>query len=171
MIGYLVDYSGLSSPDLGACCKPHSIKGNEGYRLFHLHQYPSAGGCHEVIINGLVRGFSRAKQNAEQCAPLFICGTLLEDNTTVKYRWYAKKDYIGVSPINWDLTCLGDRWLLCCIIAKDGAADLVAAVPMSRFDHLLSSTQQRNDAPLDLQIDRQTSRLDSLIAAAQNRHK
>lgn len=140
MICYLIDYSDLFSPDLGARCKPHSIKSNEGHQLFSRHHYPSVSGCHEVIINGLVRGFSRAKQNAEQYAPLFICGTLLEDNTPVKYRWYAKKDYIGVPPINWDLTCLGDRWLLCCVIAKDRAADLVCAVPMNRLSQPVTPT-------------------------------
>ena len=97
--------------------------------------------------------------------------SVLQSNTGVKYRWYAKKDYIGVSPINWDLTCLGDRWLLCCVIAKDSAADLVCAVPMNRLSQPVTPTLQSKNTPLDLETNRQVPKLDSIIADAKSRHK
>lgn len=170
IVGYVIAHSNLASPHLRTSLKSCSIKGTEGHRLFQLHQYPSSGGCYEVTITGLVRGYSRRKQDVEQYDPLFVCASMA-DGTLLKMRYYPKADYIGVHPAKWDLTYWGEQWLLCCIIAKDGAADLICAVPMNKFGCMPTLTQQGSHFLHELQIEHKTSNLDSIIADVRSRHK
>lgn len=170
IIGYMIEYSDLSSPELTASIRPYGIKSIDGHKLFNDHRYPSAGGCYTVTITGLVRGFSRRKHTPEQYSPLFICA-IEDDNTPIKMRYYPKSEYIGIPPAKWNLTYWGDHWLLCCIIAKDGAADLVCSLPLSRLCQSARNTPQCDDEHLDLHIDKQLPSLDTMIADAKNRYK
>lgn len=110
----------------------HRFKSNEGYELFSSHYYPQEGGCFEVIVSGLVYGLGRVNNNPERNVPLFVCGKL-KDKTPLKFRWYPRKDFIGVPPSDKNISYEG-KWMLGCAIAKDGAADLVCAVPLCWLD-------------------------------------
>lgn len=146
------------------------FKSKEGYELFSSHHYPREGGCFEVIVSGLVYGLGRGNNGPERNVPLFVCGEL-KDNTPLKFRWYPRQDFIGVHPNDKNISFEG-KWLLGGVIAKDGAADLVCAVPLCWFDRA-EAAMLDVDSKLDLddeiptaQIHGKKSSLDSMITAA-----
>lgn len=109
------------------------LKNRDGYALFQSCNYPAKGGCFVVTIKGLIWGLQRDKSHVERNCPLFVCGEL-QDGTAIKARWYSKKEYMGIAPTAEVFTCWKGTWLIGCVIAKDGAADLVCAVPLPRSD-------------------------------------
>ncbi len=111
------------------------LRNRDGHALFESCNYPANGGCYEVTIKGLIWGLQREKSHAERNCPLFICGEL-KNGTSIKARWYARKEYMGIAPTAEMFSCWKGTWLIGCVIAKDGAADLVCAVPVPKFDHL-----------------------------------
>lgn len=112
--------------------KPFRFKSEDGYGLFSSHQYPQEGGCFEVNVSGLVYGTGREHNGPEKNIPLFVCGKL-KDKTPLKFRWYPKREFIGIPPGDKNVSFEG-IWMLGCVIAKDGAADLVSAVPLCWLD-------------------------------------
>ena len=149
------------------------IKSKEGHELFSNHYYPQEGGCFEVIVSGLVYGMGRETSSPEQNMPLFVCGKL-EDKTPLKFRWYPRKDFIGVYPNDKNISFEG-KWLLGCVIAKDGAADLICAVPLCWLDRaeaamldLDSELVLDYEIPIT-QIQGKKSSLDSLIVMAERK--
>ena len=128
----------------------HRLTSNEGYELFSNHYYPQEGGCFEVIISGLVYGSGRENNSPERNAPVFVCGKL-KDKTPLKFRWYPRKDFIGVSPNDKRISYEG-KWWLGCTIAKDRAADLICAVPLCWLERA-EVAMLDTDTDLDLDLE------------------
>ena len=145
--------------------KPLGIKSAEGYALFSSHQYPSAAGCFEVTLEARIWGFSRSKTTPDHDIPLFICG-VLKDHTPIKFRWYPKQPFIGIYPSDHTLACWGTSWLMGCVIAKDGAANLVCAVPLRGINQPKPLLSDIETEILATENERETSSVNELIAAA-----
>ena len=129
------------------------FKNSEGYEQFLNSDYPTEGGCYQVHITGRVRGLQSNKTNAEQSTHTFICGEL-EDNTRVKFRWINQKKIIGIKPTDEEVTYWGPNWLIGCIISKDGAADVVCAVPLAGIGDIDPSRyDKRIDAIIEGEIE------------------
>lgn len=161
MLGFVINRTTIQHYNYETAMKPLRFKSRWGKRLFHSHQYPTTGDCYEVHISDLVRGLQNKKVNPDHDTPIFVCGKL-NDGTPVKFRWYPKKDFIGISPNDERFGSGEGPWLLCCIISKDGAADLVCAVPLSvigKNEYLLPKKEGI------AQSKKYTSSLDSKIAA------
>ena len=163
------------------------FKNSEGYEQFLNSDYPTEGGCYQVHITGRVRGLQSNKTNAEQSTHTFICGEL-EDNTRVKFRWINQKKIIGIKPTDEEVTYWGPNWLIGCIISKDGAADVVCAVPLagigdidpSRYDKRIDAIIEGEieaellaleDESLDFENGDRIPSLDDMIAAANRRKR
>lgn len=164
-----------------------SFKNSEGYEQFLNSDYPTEGGCYQVHITGRVRGLQSNKTNAEQSTHTFICGEL-EDNTRVKFRWINQKKIIGIKPNDEEVTYWGPNWLIGSIISKDGAADVVCAVPLagigdidpSRYDKRIDAIIEGEieaellaleDESLDFENGDRIPSLDDMIAAANRRKR
>ena len=151
------------------------LKSKEGYELFSSHNYPQKGGCYEVIVSGLVYGIGGENNGPERTVPLFVCGKH-KDKIPLKFRWYPRQDFIGVSPNDRNISFEG-KWLLGCVIAKDGAADLVCAVPLCWLDRAetamleLNSELGLDDEISNAQIQGKKPGLDSMINAANKKQK
>lgn len=177
--------------DLFEESKSLSFKSEEGYEMFCNHDYPLEGGCYGVYITGRVRGLQSNKTNAEQSSHTFICGEL-EDNTRVKFRWINKKQIIGIKPNDYEVTYWGPNWLIGCIMSKDGAADVVCAVPLNGIDRidaflidmaidakieaeieaeLLALENEEGDEYLNLENENKKPSLDDLITVANRRQR
>lgn len=147
--------------DLFEESKSLSFKSEEGYEMFCNHDYPLEGGCYGVYITGRVRGLQSNKTNAEQSSHTFICGEL-EDNTRVKFRWINKKQIIGIKPNDYEVTYWGPNWLIGCIISKDGATDLVCAVPLCGIDRIDSF---RFNMRIEAEIEAELKAMEKIIEA------
>ena len=85
----------------------------------------------------------------------------MRDNTRLKFRWINKKKIIGIQPNDYEVTYWGPNWLIGCIISKDGAADLVCAVPLcgigginpSRFDKKIDADIEAELQAIEDEID------------------
>lgn len=135
MLGFVFDRIDKPKYDSWETMKPFSMKSEEGRELFFDCQYPPESGGYEVSIIGLVWGLGRENNNPDESTPIFVCGEL-KDETSVKFRWYPKKHFLGVPPYIGAPARWGDSWLLCCVTAKDGAADLIGALPLRGLDKL-----------------------------------
>lgn len=146
------------------------FKSKEGYELFSSHHYPREGGCYEVIVSGLVYGLGRGSNGPEKNVPFFVCGKL-KDKTPLKFRWYPRQEFIGVPPNDKNISFAG-KWMLCCVTAKDGAADLVCAVPTCWLEQAeaamldMDSELDLDDGISNAQIQGKKPGLDSMINAA-----
>ena len=87
---------------------------------FHDFSYPKEAGCMVVILEKLIYGNSKGL--------LFVLG-FDQDGQPVKFRFYAKKDFLGMNP-NSSRAVKGSRWLMHYKQTKDGAMELSAALPL-----------------------------------------
>lgn len=142
-----------------------SIKSREGHELFSSHQYPIVGGGYEVELEGFVWGIQNKKTNPDYSAPIFVFGMLM-DKTLVKFRWYYQKSIIGASPLVDEFSSKGSKWIMGCVISKDGAADLVSAVPLAGLKQIDYSDLDVGDLFQIPQPEGKTSNLDRMIAKA-----
>ena len=176
MLDYLISQTAVRPIENGIKMRPHRFESRWGKRIFRSHRYPAEGGCYEVHIIDLVRGLQSKKVTPDHSVPIFVCGQL-DDATLVKFRWYPKKDFIGIRPYEEGFGSGEEPWLLGCIISEDGAADLVCAVPSHMNNQTqLSSLDIENELDLNLdgifqihQIEGKKSSLDSMIAKASSK--
>lgn len=147
--------------------KPLRFKSKDGYTLFSSHNYPQEGGCFEVNISGLIYGTGRENNSPEKNVPLFVCGEL-KDKTPVKFRWYPREDFFGIPPCNRNVSFEGD-WLLGGVVAKDGAVNLVFAVPLRGIEQVKPFALDIEAEILAIENERETFSVDELIAAANRR--
>lgn len=144
--------------------KPFSFKSKEGHALFSGYNYPQEGGCFEVNVSGLVYGTGRNNIGPEKNVPLFICGQL-KDKTPIKFRWYPREDFLGIPPCAENISFEGD-WLLGGVIAKDGAANLVFAIPLRGIEEKKPQVLDIEAEILAIENEGERSSVDELIAAA-----
>ncbi len=170
MIRYVMDRA--ISNQLTSAIEKRTLRfaSKSDYQKFHSHQYPSSGDCYEVSVDCIVRGTERGTSGPDQDIPLFICGETA-DGALVKFRWYTKKKLIGVPPSDKTLARWGNSWLLGCILSKDGAADLVCAMPLQGLAHT-DSLPQKDEKELSIRdTEKKAPSLDALIASAHKKHK
>lgn len=110
-----------------------------------MYEYPNEEGSHLVELQALAWGKGRA--------PVQFIFAETESGALIKFRYYAKKEFVG-SPIkDSPFAQYGTRWLLTGKWALDGAMDLAAAFPLSAV----------------VPDKKHTNSLDELIAAAKSR--
>lgn len=118
---------------------------------FSAYSYPGEAGSCYLVLDALVYG--RGRQPA-----LFVLGHA-QDGTLIKLRWYPKKGFVGISPRSSIHAYRGSIWSVGYTVAKDGALDLIAAIPIDCPLTPALPQQYRVDNPS----------LDSIISNAQNR--
>ena len=173
MLGFVIDQIIEPQYAYEATMKPLRFKSRLGKNLFDCHKFPQESGCYNVYVNNLVRGLQNKKETPDYSAPIFVCGKM-EDGTPVKFRWYPQKDYIGIKPIDKRFGYGEEPWLLCGILSKDGAVDLVCAVPLCDRNKTQSSIldmdfdlhSDLNDVLQTSQSERIKPSLDSMITKA-----
>jgi len=144
MLDYLFSQTAVRPIENGIKMRIHRFESRWGRRVFRSHRYPTEGGCYEVYILDLVRGLQNKKVTPDHSVPIFVCGQL-DDASLVKFRWYPKKDFIGIRPYEEGFGSGEEPWLLGCIISEDGAADLVCAVPKNGLTQTQSSVSDMDD--------------------------
>lgn len=115
--------------------KPKPYRRAKASENLDQYKYPTQSGCTTVALKGFA--FSRGKASSNQSftntkAAIFVFGQTADDK--IKLRWYPKKDYIGITPTDEEYAHLNSRWIMAYKIANDGAADLIAAVPLVFFE-------------------------------------
>ena len=100
-------------------------------KICRYHQYPNIArfnypedeqGTELIILKGLVYGQGRT--------PVIFILAERKDGQLLKYRFYPKKDYIGIMLPHSAWTFLGARWLVTWRRANDGSAELCASLPL-----------------------------------------
>ena len=86
------------------------------------YQYPLEEGCYVVKLLALVWGKTRNPM-------YFVMGQTLEGEC-LKFRFYQKKEFVGVQVRQSYYALLDSQWLLAGRKAPDGAVDLMAAFPL-----------------------------------------
>ena len=128
----------------------------------------SAGaGCCVVRLESLAYGAGRN-------VPLFVMGTE-EDDRPVKFRYYGKKECVGIDPRNKDYAYEGSQWLMGYIAAKDGAADLYVSIPLDilwkREEGERDLTPEQNTAAAETPQAQGPRKLEDIIFDIEHRDK
>jgi len=98
-------------------CKYHDIPDVDKY------EYPSEDqGIMAITLDGLAYGRGRS--------PAIFIFAKTEDGSLVKFRYYSKRDYIGISIPHSDWAFPEAKWLVTWQKAKDGAIDLKGSIPI-----------------------------------------
>lgn len=91
------------------------------------YKYPEAAGIYLIRPQMVLRGNGRY-------SALFIMG-IGENGALLKFRYYKKKNYIGIPIPDSRFSTRGSVWLVTCKIANDGAFDLTGSLPLTvRFN-------------------------------------
>lgn len=127
---------------------------NKSYALkrtgpIHDYPYPKGSGSCKMTLEMLVMGKGLY-------SPLFVLGHTPEGEK-IKLRWYPKPERVGIYPRSNRYAYEGAEWLVGYIEAQDGAADLLAVVPLDKFK--IDATQ----------VDAEKSSLDMVIEKAAKR--
>ena len=85
--------------------------------------YPQKPGIYIVRVTAVLTGKGRYPAK-------FVLGTD-ENGLLFKFRYYPKKDFVGITPNNDTFMLRGSVWLFGCEEAPDGAMDLVFAFPLA----------------------------------------
>ena len=111
-----------------------------------LYQYPLTDGYFQFRIDRMCYGKSAN-------AAIFLYGLDLDHGVPVKLRYYKKAEYCGVRPPHSGFFTEGTHLLVGCKVQDSGAADLLAAFPLSwtekdsdehTLDDILSSASLRS---------------------------
>lgn len=99
--------------------------------LFQDYQYPKEDGVAVVTLKDIAEGKRTVIPYKGHSLPpaLFVCGET-EDGNKVRFRWYPRKEGLGISPRDKVFSYLGAKWLVGYMMAQDGAMDLIAIVPL-----------------------------------------
>ncbi len=182
ILHYTMDRSVIVHEDPELIKRPLRLKNTDGKKMFHSYHYPEHGGCLEVLIEGHVWGLQNKKVSPDQVTPIFIC-CKLSDGKPVKYRWYPKKNFIGVPPTSEAVSQWGTSWLLGGISSQDGAMDVVCALPLNAVKrpnlsllNIDTALALNDDFDLDdtfpaLPTPKKPSGLDAVILGAERRTK
>ena len=104
------------------------------------YQYPTEEGVYIVRLQALVWGKARN--------PVYFLMCKTQEGEYLKFRFYQKKEFIGV-PVRQSFYALLDSlWQFAGRMAPDGAVDLVAAFPLLNA----GNTNKREKLTLDEQI-------------------
>lgn len=104
------------------------------------YQYPSEEGVYIVYLQALVWGKARN--------PVYFVMCKTREGECVKFRFYQKKQFVGVQVRQSYYALLNSQWLLAGKLAPDGAVDLMAAFPLL---NPIQGSEQRKQS-LDEQI-------------------
>ena len=94
----------------------------KNYQYAKEYSYPQESGMYVVRVSAVLTGQGRYPAK-------FVLGTS-EDGTQYKFRYYPKKQFVGINPGNGSFMLRGSGWLFGCEEAADGAMDLVFAFPL-----------------------------------------
>lgn len=112
-----------------------------------LYQYPTEDGFFIFQLERMCYGRGTN-------AAIFLYGLDLDRKKKVVLRYYDKKEYCGVKPPYNGFFLEGTQFLAGCRVAQSGAADLLAAFPISwpeetreerSLDDILSGAQYRSE--------------------------
>lgn len=95
-------------------------RGTEG---IDRHKYPDTAGVYLIRPQMVLRGKGRYS------AMFIICYG--ENGEHFKFRYYPKKNYVGVPIPDSPFSVRGSNWLVGCREANDGAMDLYSSFPLN----------------------------------------
>jgi len=104
------------------------------------YQYPIEEGVYIVRLQALVWGKARN--------PVYFLMCKTQEGEHLKFRFYQKKEFIGVQVRQSFYALLDSYWLFAGRMAPDGAVDLMAAFPLLNSVNM----NQREKQTLDEQI-------------------
>jgi len=112
---------------------PCSFAEGQLYHEFDSYQYPSQAGAIEITLQDIVRNKSN------RTYPLFLLVTDSHDRN-LKFRYYPRTNFAGIAPYNEGFAINGSKWLYGFTLSDDGAADLIASIPLeyTSFEEKLS---------------------------------
>lgn len=130
------------------------------FKPFCDHVYPETEGYAVVQLEHLIWGKTYG-------AALFVLA-LTEDGARIRLRHYPKDDFVGFSLHRNPYAYRGARWFVGYRPAKDGAMDLIMAMPMDRppVDTQTEMIETLSDIPSTRSLS-----LDERIAEIQNRRQ
>ena len=149
--------------------KPKPYRRAKTYDNLEQYKYPEQSGCTTITLTDLAFGRGKAKPDrsfTNTKAAIFVFGQTANDK--IKLRWYPKKDHIGITPTNEEYAHLGSEWIVAYRIANDGAADLIASVPLVFFEPDPIAAELLSYGPKSVEPIKPT--LDAQISAAAGKH-
>lgn len=124
---------------------------------FESYQYPDKYGIEEITLVGIVNGVQKMRANRDLLLPtaLFVLGET-NGGDKIKFRWYPKEHFVGITPRNEMYAYSGARWLAGFVVAPDGATDLIANIPLELIEeegNLDLQMELIEDSDLELQVE------------------
>lgn len=157
LLDYVIERAELGEPP----AKKKYFKRDHNRVGFHKYRTPPGSGCVVVRLDALLYGQSIHP-------PLFLLTTHIveEDGSEelLKFRYYPRARFVGVPPGATKYSCPGSLWAIGYIPASDGAAEVLAALPLDAITQ--SSTLLKALHP-----DAPKSGLDLLIEDIERRRK
>jgi len=136
---------------------PSSYRRTKRQKNLRQYSYPAQAGCTLFALSNIAYG-DRKNYYEISMRPIFFFGETASGK--VKYRWYPKQDYIGIPLHNQAYALRNSQWIVAHKISNDGAADLIAGVPLALFER---------DTSVEAKQKAHTHNLDDRIHAAESK--